>query len=162
MKKLAVWELSDALWEKVEPFIPKPERDPNKVYKRKPGGGKKPLPHRQVFAGILYVLRTGIQWKAVPTERFGSPSALNRYFLEWTRRGLFRALWKAGLLQYDTLKGIDWTWVNIDGTMVKAPLARDGVGNNPTDRGKKRNQAPCPHRRARRSALCDHHRSQPA
>ncbi len=61
MKQSASWELSDTLWEKVEPFIPKPERDPNKVYKRKPGGGKKPLPYRQVFGGILYVLRTGIQ-----------------------------------------------------------------------------------------------------
>ncbi len=162
MKKLAVWELSDSVWEKVEPHIPKPERDPNKVYKRKPGGGNKPLPYRQVFAGILYVLRTGIQWKAAPKERFGSPSALNRYFLEWTRKGLFLTLWKAGLLEYDTLKGIDWEWVNIDGAMVKAPLAREAVGNNPTDRGKKRNQAPCSHRRARRSALRGHHRSQPA
>jgi transposase len=162
MKKLAVWELSDALWEKIEPFIPKRERDPKKVYKRKPGGGNKPLPYRQVFAGILFVLRTGIQWKAIPTELFGGPSSLNQYFLEWTRKGLFRELWKAGLLEYDTLKGIDWSWVNIDGAMVKAPLARDAVGDNPTDRGKKRNQAPCPHRWARRSALRGPYRSQPA
>ncbi len=79
MKQSASWELSDTLWEIVEPFIPKPERAPNKP---KPGGGKKPLHYRQVFAGILYVLRTGIQWKSVPTEYVGSPSALNRRLLE--------------------------------------------------------------------------------
>lgn len=162
MKKLAVWELSDALWERIEPLIPQRERDPEKVYRRKPGGGQKPLPYRRVFAGILFVLRTGIQWKALPTELFGSPSSLNEYFLEWTRKGLFRELWKAGLLEYDALQGIDWSWVNIDGAMVKAPLAREAVGNNPTDRGKKRDQAPSPHRRPGRSALRGYHRSRPA
>lgn len=162
MKQSAVWELSDAVWEKIAPLIPKPERDPNKVYKRKPGGGKKPLSYRRVFSGILYILYTGIQWNAVPKERFGSSRALNRYFLEWTRKGLFQALWKAGLLEYDALRGIDWEWVNIDGTMIKAPLAREAVGDNPTDRGKKRNQAPSPHRRPRRSPRGGHHPRQPA
>jgi hypothetical protein len=28
--------------------------------------------------------------------------------------------------------------------MIKAPLARESVGRNPTDRGKKRQQAPYP------------------
>ena len=45
MPKIQSWEVSDVFWEKVEPLIPLPKRDPNKEYKRKPGGGRKPMPH---------------------------------------------------------------------------------------------------------------------
>jgi hypothetical protein len=37
--------------------------------------------------------------------------------------------------------------------MVKAPLAIDAVGRNPTDRGKKRNQASSPRGRPWRPAI---------
>ena len=39
-------------------------------------------------------------------------------------------------VQHDKEKGIGWEWQSIDGCMVKAPLAREAVGHNPTDRGK--------------------------
>jgi transposase len=135
------WEVSDAFWAIVEPLIPKAERDKEKQYKRIAGGGRKPLESRKVFSAIVYVLRTGIQWKALPKEVFGSPSAIHRYFREWEQRGFFRELWKRGLAEYDDMEGIAWEWQSIDGCMNKAPLAREGVGPNPTDRGKKRNKA---------------------
>lgn len=37
------WEVSNALWEIVEPLIPTPRRDKEKQYRRKVGGGRKPL-----------------------------------------------------------------------------------------------------------------------
>jgi len=129
--------VSDALWEKVEPLIPSVSRDPNKKYKRRPGGGRKPLPAHRVFAGIVYVLGTGCQWKASPKERFGCSSSIHRYFLEWVDARFFLKLWEAGLTDYDELKGIAWDWQSIDGAMTKAPLAQESVGRNPTDRGKK-------------------------
>ena len=46
-------------------------------------------------------------------------------------------LWRKGLAEYDELEGIAWAWQSIDGAMVKAPLAQEAVGPNPTDRGKK-------------------------
>jgi hypothetical protein len=46
MVRIQSWEISDKFWEKVEPLIPPIERDPNKTYKRKPGGGRKPMPPR--------------------------------------------------------------------------------------------------------------------
>jgi transposase len=139
-QRVASWELSDAFWQKVEPLIPSPQRDPNREYQRKPGGGRKPLPPRQVFAGILYVLRTGIQWKALPKERFGSPSAIHRYFLQWQAAGFFERVWRAGLMEYAEMHQIAWKWQSLDGALTKAPLAREAVGANPTDRGKKRQQ----------------------
>jgi hypothetical protein len=41
------------------------------------------------------------------------------------------------------MEGIAWRWQSIDGAMVKAPLAQESVGRNPTDRGKKRQQTAC-------------------
>jgi len=135
--RIQSWEVSDALWRVAEPLIPLPQRDPTREYQRKTGAGRKPLPARQVFAGIVFVLRTGIHWKALPKERFGSPSAIHRYFLQWQRAGFFHRLWQAGLMEYDEMHGIAWTWQSIDGSLSKAPLAQEAVGPNPTDRGKK-------------------------
>ena len=78
MAKVQSWEVSDSFWARVEPLIPKPKRDPNKAYKRKPGGGRKPMPARQIFERIVYVLRTGCQWRALPKEKYGSPSTLRQ------------------------------------------------------------------------------------
>ncbi|GAB64084.1 transposase [Candidatus Jettenia caeni] len=83
MTKIRSWEVSDALWERVKPLIPVvPKRNPEKGYKRKVGGGRKPMEARKVFEGIVYVLRTGCQWKALPKERFGSASSIHAYFLQ--------------------------------------------------------------------------------
>ena len=114
---------------------------------------------------MVYVLRTGCQWKALPKERFGSASAIHKRFLEWERvnlngvpnertasaihkrflewerAGVFEAIWATGLAEYDQMEGIAWRWQSIEGAMVKAPLAQEQVGPNPTDRGKKWEQA---------------------
>lgn len=161
MAKTECWEVSDAFWAKVEPLIPQPQRDPSKQYRRRPGGGRKPLPPRQVFEGIVYVLRTGIQWNALPKERFGSPKAVHRYFRNWSAQGFFVALWQAGLSEYDEMEGIAWEWQSVDGAMMKAPLAQEAVGPNPTDRGKKREQAAPPSGRPWRPAVARRHRRQP-
>lgn len=140
MQRIPSWEVSDELWKRVEPFIPLPARDPQRQYLRKAGAGRKPIAYWTVFEGIVYVLRTGCQWKALPKERFGSASAIHAYFLKWARAGLFSKLWEAGLTEYDELIGIAWDWQSIDAAMTKAPLAQESVGRNPTDRGKKREQ----------------------
>ena len=147
-KRIQSWEVSDAFWDRVSSLIPPPERDKGKNYKRITGGGRKPIPYRQVFEGIVYVLRTGCQWKALPKERFGSPSSIHGYFIRWMKAGFFLSLWRAGLAEYDELEGISWQWQSIDGSMIKAPMAQEEVGRNPTDRGKKGKQAPYPGGRA--------------
>ena len=137
MAEVKSWEVSDSFWQKVKPLIPSPKPDPNKQYLRKPGGGRKPMPARKIFAGIVYVLRTGCQWKALPKEGFGSSSAIHTHFLRWAESGFFVSLWRAGLAEYDEMEGISWKWPSIDGATVKAALAQETVGPNPTDRGKK-------------------------
>jgi len=154
--RLASWEVSDEFWSRVEPLLPPaPKRDKTQQYARAAGAGRKRKDPRLVFEAIVYVLRTGCQWKALPAERFGSASAIHKRFLEWAKAGVFVRLWRAGLAEYDEMEGIAWRWQSIDGAMVKAPLAQESVGPNPTDRGKKWEQTNAPGRRAWRPAV-DH------
>jgi transposase len=152
--------VTDEFWQRVEPLIPQPVRSPDKQYARKPGAGRPPKPARLVFEAIVYVLRTGCQWKALPTERFGSASAIHKRFLQWEQAGFFEQLWGAGLAEYDELAGIAWQWQSVDGAMMKAPLAQQAVGPNPTDRGKKWQQASSASRRPWRPVIAHRDRSQ--
>lgn len=140
MTKAKSWEVSDEFWQRVQPLIPQRQRPSDQTYLRKPGGGRKPKDPRLVFEAIVYVLRTGCQWKALPAERFGSASSVHAHFLEWEKAGVFEKLWEMGLAEYDEMEGIAWRWQSIDGAMMKAPMAQQSVGPNPTDRGKKRQQ----------------------
>lgn len=141
-KSYKSWTVSEEFWEAVKGYIPKRERDPKKVYKCAPGRGRKPIPPRKVLEGILYVLRTGCMWKALPKE-YGAASSVHQYFQEWLAAGFFATIWAAGLMRYDELAGIDWEWQSLDGAMRKSPLGQEKVGPNPTDRGKKRGKTEC-------------------
>lgn len=139
----AEWRLPDEMWERIEPLLPRLRRN------RK--GGRPWIDNRSIADGVFYVLRTGCQWKAVPRE-FGSGSTLHRRFQQWVRRGVFRKLWKAGLLEYDALKGIQWEWQAMDGAMTKAPLGGEKMRKQPDGSGEKRYEAFLAHRRRRRAA----------
>jgi transposase len=106
-------QIPDALWERIALVIP--------IYKSSAKGGRPRLPMRNVVGGILYVLATGCQWKAMP-KQFGSGSAIHAYFQEWVKLGVFEELWELALIEYDELKGIDWKWQSMDGAMAKSPL----------------------------------------
>lgn len=128
MARTKPWEVSDALWERVRPLIP--ERAPH------PKGGRPAKDDRQMFSAILYVLRTGIQWNALPHEIGASTTVYDR-FRYWEKQGVFDRLWQEGLREYDELEGIDWQWQSMDGVMTKSPFAGAATGPNPTDRGKR-------------------------
>jgi putative transposase len=101
------------------------------------------------MAGILYVLRTGCQWDALPKATYGSGKTAHKYFQLWVRAGVFKRMWQAGLTEYDALKGIAWKWQAADGIMTKAPLpGTEKTGPNPTDRAKQG---------TKRSVLVDEH-----
>ena len=153
MKQTRSWEITEEFWAIAEPLIPIKTRDPDKAYQRKPGGGRHPMEPGKALQAIFFVLRTAIQWNALP-KTFGSSSAVHRRFMFWSQAGFFKALWASGLRKYDEVKGIDWTWLSGDGCMTKAPLAQETVAANPTDRGKKREQAAYARRR-RRGACWD-------
>jgi len=89
-------EIPDVAWEKIEKFLPK--------YKESLRGGRPRPDLRKIMNGILFVLRTGCQWKMVPAE-YGSGSTCHRYFQEWERAGVFRKFWQIVVHEYDEKKG---------------------------------------------------------
>jgi putative transposase len=128
MSRTKPWELSDALWERAEPLIP-PREGKKKT-------GRPPHSDRAMLGAILFVLRTGIQWNALPREVGASTTVYDRFRL-WLDAGFFAQLWAAGLQEYDELVGIDWQWQSLDGALTKAPFGGAATGANPTDRGKR-------------------------
>ena len=68
----------------MEALIPKRKRDKSKTYARRKGAGRKGMEPEKIFEAIVFVLRTGIQWKALPKE-FGSSSS-TRLFSEMGER----------------------------------------------------------------------------
>ena len=121
------WKVSDELWKQVQPLIP-----PAPSHAK---GGRPRIPDRQAFEAMVYILRTGIQWNALPRE-VGASSTIHDRFQEWEQQGFFKAMWQAGLSGYDDLQGIQWEWQAVDGVMTKAPFGKAATGANPTDRGK--------------------------
>lgn len=123
-------DVSDEFWARVEVLIPVAERLAGRDYKRRQGGGRKPVMPRQIFSAIVYVLRSGCPWKALP-RRFGSASTVHRHFLEWERKGFFSAFWSDGLAEHDEMEGIGWVWER-DNQAPKEELPVLGsAGNQP-------------------------------
>src|SRR5436305_14100915 len=97
------WSIPDELWECMEMVIPK------RVNTHRFGGGKPPTPDRVCMEAILFVLRTGCQWKALNATRFCPGSTAHDRLQRWVGQGVFLAMWEAGLMAYDDWKGIDWS-----------------------------------------------------
>lgn len=109
------WRIPDDVWEKMQPLIP-----PGKPH---PLGCHNPrVPDRNAMNAILFVLRTGCQWNALSATGICSSASAHRRFQEWREAGVFQEFWIQGLLAYDKIDGIDWSWLSMDGAMTKAPL----------------------------------------
>ena len=139
------WRIPDALWERIKLLLPPPQPHPL-------GCHNPPADPRKTMDAIFFVLRTGTQWKSLSAYGFIPGSTAHGWFRRWIDAGVFHELWKAMLEEYDDSIGIDWSWLSLDGSMVKAPLGGDDTGPNPTDRGKKGNQTQSPRRRQRNSS----------
>ena len=110
------WLLSDKLWKQIEPLLPERKAHPLGCHNPR-------VPDRDAMNAILFVLRTGCQWNALDATGICSCSSAYRRFREWADAGVFDAFWRRGLTRYDGLKGIDWSWLSMDGAMTKAPVA---------------------------------------
>ena len=119
------WRLPEELWETIRLLLPEHKNT------HRFGGGRPRAPDRLCLEAILFVLRTGCQWKALDATRFCPGSTAHDRFQEWVQAGVFLNLWEAGLMAYDELKGIDWSWLSMDGCMTKAPLGGKKDGQKP-------------------------------
>jgi len=95
-----ILKIPDELWDEIKVVLP--IEKPFKTI------GRPIVSYRKVLDGILYILRTGCQWKMLPKE-YGSGSTCHRRFQEWNGLDLFKKIWVKLLTIYGNLNGINWT-----------------------------------------------------
>ena len=74
-------DLTDAQWEQIEPHVPKP----------KPGGRPASVERREIVNAILYLVREGITWRAMPHD-FPDYRTVYHYFARWRDDGTWQTI----------------------------------------------------------------------
>ena len=106
-----IWEVSDELWDIIQSVLD--ELDPPAETGRPRTG------QRQALNGIIYRMRSGVQWNHLP-RRFGDDSSVHRTMQRWIARGVFKLLWAVLIENCEELGAVDWQWQSADGAMSKA------------------------------------------
>jgi len=109
-----LWEVSDQLWERIEPLLPERKR-------RFRYPGRKPLDDRSALQGILFVLHTGIGWEHLPRELgFGCGMTCWRRLHAWQEAGVFERLHSLLLAELNAAGELDWSRAICDSSHVQA------------------------------------------
>jgi len=77
-------KISDELWDNISDLLP--------YEKPRYTVGRPIIPFSKVLDGIIYVLRTGCQWKMLP-KGFGSGFTCHRRFQHWVQKVIFKNIW---------------------------------------------------------------------
>jgi transposase len=103
----------DALWEAIEPLLPK---EPPK-----PKGGRPRVPDRAALGGIIFALRTGCPWRLLPKGLgYGSGTTCWRRLRDWQEAGVWQRLHETLLNWLGDEAAIDWSRASIDSLSVRA------------------------------------------
>ena len=106
-----IWEVDDILWALIEPIL-------HKYWPRKKTG-RPAADWRLALNGIIYRMRTGVQWNKLPCQ-FGDDSTVHRWFQRWSAAGVFEQIWALLLTHCDELRGVHWKWQAGDSALGKA------------------------------------------
>jgi putative transposase len=109
-KEPQIYRVENELWIRLSKALPIPE-----------GRGRRPTDDKGCFEGIIYVMRTGCQWKELP-KCYPPKSTVHDRLQNWRKSGVFINLWMELLIEYDDLLGLDWEWLSGDTSFVKSPL----------------------------------------
>ncbi|UBV45435.1 IS5 family transposase (plasmid) [Deinococcus taeanensis] len=118
--------LTDEQWAVLVPLIPKPVKRTNR--------GRPRHPDRAVFDGILWILRTGAQWAALPRDKYPPKTTCLDRFKEWNELGTFPRILAALYEMSEDQHLLDLREAFIDGTFSAAKKRGADVG--PTKKGK--------------------------
>jgi transposase len=119
--------VSDELWAVVAPLLPRHRpRDP-----RKPG--RRRGPDRACLTGIVFVLKTGIQWEDLPQEMGGgSGMTCWRRLRDWQAAGVWRGLHRVLLHRLADAGKIDWSRASAAAARVPATGGAPRRGRTPS------------------------------
>jgi transposase len=108
------WEVSDGLWERIEPLLPTWQR-------RFRYPGRRPLDDRRVLQGILFVLHTGIGWEHLPQELgFGCGMTAWRRLRSWQQAGVWERLHELLLAELHAADRLEWERAIADSSHLQA------------------------------------------
>ena len=117
--------VSDELWAVVAPLLP--------AEPPKPKGGRPRVPDRACLTGIIFVLKTGIQWEMLPQEMgCGSGMTCWRRLRDRQQAGVWDALHHALLDRLGEAGRIDWSRACLDSASI--PAKRGATPSGPTPR----------------------------
>lgn len=116
-----IWEVPDALWERVEPILA--QVDPPAQT------GRPRINQRAALNAMIYRMRTGCQWNHLPKE-FPDDSSVHRTFQRWVRLDVFSKVWAILVKECEQLGGVDFEWQAVDAAMGKP--ASVGTRSDPT------------------------------
>src|SRR5829696_9007533 len=102
-------ELTDVQWERLRPLLPP----------HKPRTGRPARDHRTVINGILWILRTGSPWRALP-ERYGSWKTVSSRFYRWQKADVWDRVLAVLQRTADAEGRLDWSLHFVDSTVVRA------------------------------------------
>jgi len=77
-------DLTDQEWAEVAPMIPP----------AKPGGDKRTVNVREILNGIVYILSSGCQWRAIPND-LPPPPTIHDYLERWAGEGTLEQIHNA-------------------------------------------------------------------
>src|SRR5437867_4335961 len=118
--------VSDELWARVEPLIPKRQPPSEK-------GGRPPINDRAALTGIMFVLKTGIPWEDLPQEMgCGCGMSCLNYLKTWQRAGVWDQLHELILAELLRAERIDWSRGVVDSSHARAFGGGENSGKNPT------------------------------
>lgn len=117
-----IWRCPDGLWQKVAVVLA--ELDPPS------GTGRPRIDPRKALDGMIYQLRTGCQWSALPKE-FGDDASVHRTMQRWIDTGVFTLTWSLLVAECDELGGVDFDWQAADCSMGKARQGGIRSGRTP-------------------------------
>lgn len=101
-----------------------------------PKGGRPPTDKRNAIRGIFWILDNGAKWKDLP-RRFGSKSAVHRWFTLWVKAGVFEGILRdAGELVEERGEYRLYECF-VDATFSKARGGGDGIGLTKAGKGVK-------------------------
>lgn len=112
--------LTDELWAEISPLFP--------VHVQSPKGGRKPVDNRTVFTCVLFMLKTGIGWRDLPTELGASEKTVRRRLKVWNDAGLWNKIFQQLLTKLRAAGRLDLEQVLVDGGLIKAPCGGENVG----------------------------------
>ena len=106
-----IWRVDDALWAQVKKVLE--EFDPPARF------GPDRIDQRKALDGVIYRMRSGVQWNHLPRE-FGDDASVHRTFQRWVARGVIGRLWALLVRECEELGGVQWQWQSFDCAMGKA------------------------------------------